>query len=333
MTNIPISLVENECNLFFSENRYTLDITSYDSKRWESDIQKYCLSSENGIISIGWECLYEDKMNHILDCISKYNSKFKLHSSNISEHPNVLSPYTNIALLHSTAFFHDFIIDTNVDYNILDNVNLCDDIIKHGINKHIFLHKPNSIKTNKYIISARRFNNSRRLIFENINIESPTGIIRPPNTDYNNLNDGNYVNTDELMNEYSKSFISLILETAVDTNRNLGYYIPMTEKTIIGFHTNTFPIVLGNRGLNKRLTELGFWTGNELYNIFDEFNDIEENFSNIVNEFDTQNNRFIQNIYNDNLDKILNNNKIIKTLFNIGRKYNRDYDEFKYLYE
>ena len=324
--NIPTSLIQEELELFYSSKNYKLDIQHDNLNVWESDIKKYCESSEKGIISIGFETLYQDKMDYIVNLIKKYNKKFKLYSSSITSNENTTSPYTYIALLHGTSFQYD-IEELNVEYNII-----------HGeptnrLKNHIFLYKSNFFKTNPYILSSRRYNSSRSEIYSRLNISNPKGIVRFSNPESHKQEDLNiYVNTEQLLREYGSSFISIILETCVDFNRNMGYYIPMTEKSLIAFNSKTLPIIVGNRGLSERLNELGFWTANKLFNIEDKSDTVHEDLVNVINNTDKLELHTIHEIYNDNFDKIENNYKLLTKLFNMGRSFNIEYSKYKYLY-
>jgi len=326
MNDIPISLVENECELFYSKYHYKINIQTQDFNLWESDIKKYCESSEYGIISIGYETLYQDKMDLIINLIRKYNDKFKLHSSNISFNKNTLSAYTYFSILHSTSFEYD-VDELNVDYSIVRGEP------NNILSRHIFLYKSNFFKTNPYIISSRRYNHSRGEIYDKLNIPNPTGIIRFTNTESDEFENMDiYVSTEQLLKEYNQSFISIVLETCVDSNRDMGYYIPMTEKTLIAFNSKTLPIIVGNRRLSNRLNELGFWTANKLFNIDDTSDDVHEHLVDVIHNIDKLKLHNIHEIYNDNFDKIENNHKLVTKLFNIGRSYNSEYSKYKYLY-
>lgn len=324
--NIPISLIHDECRLYYSDKNYKLDIQHPNLDIWESDIKKYCESSEKGIISIGCETLYQDKMDYIVNLIKKYNKKFKLYSSSITSNENTVSPYTHIALLHDTIFQYD-INELNIEYNII-----------HGeptnrLKNHIFLHKSNVFKTNPYILSSRRYNNSRDEIYSRLNIQNTKGIVRFSNPESNKKeNMSVYVNTDQLLREYESSFISIILETCVDPNRDMGYYIPMTEKTLISFNSKTLPIIVGNRRLSETLNELGFWTANELFNIEDKSDTVHEDLVDVITNIDKLELHNIHEIYNDNFNKIENNYKLLTKIFNIGRSLNNEYSKYRYLY-
>ena len=318
------SRIENECLLFYIKKHKLPIETTSDLNEWDTIIKKICLEDDEGIISIGFESLYEDKINFIIDTIKKYNKNFKLHSATITENEFLSHPFTNIALLHATSFIYDNDIlkekySTNTNNSIYD------------IDKHIFYYEYPYIKKNKYILSARRYNVTRDKIFKNLNVVQPTGIIRylnfdnPINMVENNLN--LYKNTKTLLEEYGESYLSFICETCVDPNRTMGKYIPMTEKTLLGFYFKTIPIVFGNRGLNDSLLKMGFWTANNLFDFDDTSDNSILDFTKLVSKINDLSLLEIQKIYEDNIDNIESNYNLLIELFNIGRKYNTEYND------
>lgn len=323
---LPNDIIHTECNLFYNNKTTKLQIESLDKKDWEEEVKKLCSEHETGLLSIGFECLYEDKMFHILELIKKYNPNYKLHSSTISSTDFTTNPYTNIATLHATQFVYDIEI-LNQDYNIYQEKTILNVKNSYDLSKHLFLFKSHNKKTIPYVLSARRWNVMRFQIFTNLKITNPSGIIRFVQNDnpyHDTSTYKNYINTSELMVEYDKSYISFVLETCVDNERTMGYFIPLTEKTLIAFHTKTLPIIFGCKGLNKKLNQLGFWTANEFFGFNDETNDIEE-FNNLVRKIDNLSIQEINKIYNDNINNIENNFNLLNEIFNFGRKINKEY--------
>lgn len=322
-------IINLECDWFYNKKSHKLQIESLDIDGWDDVIKKICYENEYGIITIGFECLYDEKMFYIIDLIKKYNSKFKFHSSTISEHPITTLPQTNIATLHATQFRNDIDV-LKQDYNIFVNGK----VTQYPLDKHIFLFKNIYPKTNPYILSTRRWNRMRSNIMNNLNLKNVNGIVRflefdNPNPKINSKNNL-YVNTHDLIKEYSISYISFILETCVDTNRSMGYFIPLTEKTLIAFNTKTLPIVFGCRGLNKQLNKLGFWTANSLFKFDDEIND-ENDFIEVVHKVNNMSIEMINSLYTDNIEHIENNYNLLNKIFDIGRKNNIEYFDNIYL--
>lgn len=317
-----INLIKSELDLFYSPHNYKLELSNR-VETWEYDIKKYCESSDIGIISIGQECIYEYNINKILNYIKKYNSKFKLHLGTSSYSKDTTHPYTNVALLHSTSFIND-VNFLKSDYVIGEYYS--------NLAKHIFLYENVSKKTNPYIISSRRYNLSRFKIYNKLNIKNPSGIIRfilqSPQMSALDIKNNGYTKTNFLLNEYDKTYISFILETAVDDNRTLGYFKALTEKSLIGFHTKTLPIILGCKGLNRELLNMGFWTGNELFNIDDNDINAEDRIVELVNKFNNMNINDIKRIYDDNLVNINSNFELLHKLFDLGKEFNKDYTEY-----
>lgn len=316
-------IITTECNLYYN-NISKLHIERLDKTVWDEEVKKLCSENEHGLLSIGFECLYEEKMFYLIELIKKYNPNYKLHSSNISPHEFTINPYTTIAIQHPTQFRYD-IESLKKDY-IINKKYINNHKNYHNLSTHLFLYENHHKKTIPYILAARRWNITRYNIFNNLNINNPNGIIRFLNIDNpdGKYNYEKYINTFELMEEYSKSYISFILENCVDKNRTLGYFIPCTEKTLIGFHTKTIPIIFGCKGLNKILTDIGFWTANEFFNFDDETADILE-FNKLVLKINNLKIDEIQKIYNDNIENINNNFNLLHKIFKIGRDLNREY--------
>lgn len=308
--------IRKESELYFNK-LFILPIQKDNLTEWGEFIKKVCTENDEGVISIGCECLYEDKMNFIINTIKKYNNNFKLHSSSITPNEFSLHPLTIVSLLHTTSFINDLEV-LKKDYMIHT---------EYGTTHDIFLYQTNSNQKNiNYILSSRRFNITRESIFKNIKIQNPNGIIRYLNFDNpelnlkNNLTD--YKNVNDFLSEYEYSYISFITETCVDANRTLGNFIPLTEKTLLGFYFKTLPIVFGCRGLNKLLLDNGFWTANELFNFDDTSDTAVMDFVELLTKIDKLSTFEIKKIYNDNIKNIENNHNLLMEIFNISRKLN-----------
>ena len=329
MDTTIINIIEKECGWFYNNKSHKLQIESLPFEKWSDVVKKICSNNDMGILSIGFECLYEDKMFHILELIQKYNNNFKFHSSTICSHEFATLPYTNVSTLHATQFKNDIDV-LKQDYNIFVNGK----VTQYPLDKHIFLFKNIYPKTNPYILSTRRWNRMRSNIMNNLNLKNVNGIVRflefdNPNPKINSKNNL-YVNTHDLIKEYSISYISFILETCVDPNRSMGYFIPMTEKTLIAFSTKTLPFVFGCKGLNKKLNEMGFWTANSLFD-FDDERDDETKFIKLVHMINNMSLAEVENLYFNNIEQIEENYNLLNKLFDIGRKNNIEYLDNIYL--
>jgi len=317
------SIIEKESDLYFNK-LFILPIQSDNLDEWYDYIKKVCTENNEGMITIGPECLYEDKMNFITNTIQKYNKKFKLHSSSITPNEFSAHPLTIVSLYHSTSFMNDI--------NVLKQYYTISNESGSGSIHDIFSYQTNSnLKNINYILSSRRFNTTRASIFKNIKIKNPKGIIRYLNFDDPNTNQKNnlstYKNVNDLLSEYEYSYISFITETCIDTNRTLGEFIPMTEKTLLGFYFKTLPIIFGCKGLNKLLLDNGFWTANELFNFDDTSDTAVMDFVELVTKIDKLSTLEIKKIYNDNILNIERNYKLLIEIFNISKKYNIEYKD------
>lgn len=183
------------------------------------------------------------------------------------------------------------------------------------------LYKPTS-KTNKGILSVRKYTEFRSYLFSLIDFNSFEGIIRyakwsfSPNIETVEMKskNNNFPKILEILDEYKKSYISFVIET--DLSDFMNY---LTEKTLIPFLTRTMPIVLGGKNYVKELKDMGFYVWN------DEFGFDGDSFESLSNDKAISYNKCIENynkmsksdivdMYNSNIDKIENNYKIVSEL-------------------
>ena len=183
------------------------------------------------------------------------------------------------------------------------------------------LYKPKP-KTNKGILSVRKYTKFRSYLFSLIDLNSFEGITRYAKWSFDastetiemkNKNN-NFPKILEILDEYKKSYISFVIET--DLSDFMNY---LTEKTLIAFLTRTMPIVLGGKNYVKELKDMGFYVWN------DEFGFDGDSFESLSNDKAISYNKCIENynkmsksdivdMYNSNIDKIENNYKIVSSI-------------------
>ena len=162
-------------------------------------------------------------------------------------------------------------------------------------------------KINKGILSIRARNHQRELFYQKNN-NNFDGIFR-----YNEYED---VQFGHLMTEIKESFVYFNFETLSDTNLNC-----FTEKSLLGFLSNTLPIVyLDNERRLKEYEKMGFYLFNKELDYIYASNDIEKNTNEFVKCIEKYNNlslEEIKNLFEKNYIKIKNNYKIAyEILFN-----------------
>lgn len=177
-----------------------------------------------------------------------------------------------------------------------------------------------NIKNEKTILSVRNNSYFRDEIIKKINTKS-ISIFR-----YLNINSDNNLNKSipwyDLIEEYKKSYVSIVLET--NYGKNISNYL--TEKTILSFLTGCIPIVYGQKNLIKDLENLGFWIANKDFG-FENGDDYSnqsnykiELYSKCVNNISSMDINYIKNYYQENINKIYRNWEIIYTIFNYSNK-------------
>lgn len=178
----------------------------------------------------------------------------------------------------------------------------------------------NPIKSNKGILSVRKQTYQRDYIFNNIT--EFDGIFRynkwprdfGEETKQNYLkkvNLNNFLSWSQLIDEYKSSYFSFIIESHSNSNLN-----QLSEKTLIGFLTKTIPVVLGGRGYIKELQDMGFWVGNDIFEI-DIDNTPSDSFIrydmyiDTIKKYNQLSNEAVSKIYNENYFKIQKNFEIV----------------------
>jgi hypothetical protein len=189
-------------------------------------------------------------------------------------------------------------------------------------------HYENILKSKKGIISVRKVNPTRDAIFDKIDSKKFNGTLRYirilpqfEKVSVENFTEFEYnlnknPSTTELVKEYCNSFVSFIIETDSE-NAELN---PITEKTLLGFMTQTLPVVYGGKNFVKELKDIGFYTFNEELGFStDELDygdsDKVDNFVEMINRYNQLSYSDIKNLYKKNYKKIKKNYDTIWQLF------------------
>ena len=184
---------------------------------------------------------------------------------------------------------------------------------------------PKKSKEIKGILSVRKKNEERDILFSNI--ENFDGIFRyvsfpayiGDETPEVIKNTSHFPSWKELIIEYSKSYVSFIIESF-----NGYVYNQLSEKTIIGFLTKTMPVVYGGKHYIRELKEMGFYVWNDEFgfgdgDIYDRgTSEKNKNFINSIQNYNNQSLDDIIKLYNKNLDKIEKNYQLAKIVIESG---------------
>jgi len=186
----------------------------------------------------------------------------------------------------------------------------------------------NLVKSNKSILSVRKYNVTRDEIFKKINLDNFDGIARYIRVESDlgrhkkeNLLPYHYVmndnpTTSELIKEYCKSFISFVVETDSSGSK----INPITEKTLIPFLTQSLPIVYGGANYIKELENIGFYTANNDLGFSTDsldYGDIKKvnDFANIVDKINKLSYSEVKTLYRKQYTKIKRNYDIMYELY------------------
>lgn len=317
-----MGILDKELSLFYSPNRLKLRLDTFNSKESIRRIINHLNKFENGLVSLPMEVFDDNQLDILREYILKYNSNFKIQCTTCTEVEMGTLPYTNYAVWHDIGFADE---DTIISNDLTEEH-------KYSLFKYNLVGK----KEVPYIISARKRNASRYDLYNSIiDITNYNGIVRYDDTIEgisNELQIGSYINAHQLLSEYDSTYISFVLETVYNGNRYVGECINLTEKTPIAIHTNTMPIILGNKSLNSKIVDMGFWTLNNHFN-FDDTSDIsEKELFHIFKKINNTDIDEIKELYTSNINNIHNNKEIQQFLFNKAQKYKNIYIYNKHIH-
>jgi len=194
--------------------------------------------------------VYSNGLDTLIQIISEYPDKEILISMPVSNKIKYgMEPIVN--LLHYANLHKDY-VNPMKELVIWQLGDYLPD--SHTIGYFDFINESNFknlSKSNKGILSVRKYNKTRDKIFNKINFDKFNGIIRYIRVetylgDYKreSLLPHHYEmnknpTTSELVKEYCKSFVSFVIET--DTSESP--LNPITDKTLLPFLTQSIPII------------------------------------------------------------------------------------------
>jgi len=181
-------------------------------------------------------------------------------------------------------------------------------------------------KENKFILSWRKSSESRDKIVKGL-IPNEKEIIRYHNYQPSNLSlsnppkENNYLTWETLVNEYKSSLISLVAETEYWIDDDVCKdVIPFTEKLILPLLTKSLPIIFTGSNYNDALRGMGIFTLNNYFSVEEKS---EDRFREVIEILQKLTFEEIQVIYNNNIDKIEKNYKIIMSILDYPKlKFN-----------
>jgi len=279
--------ITKELSLYHSDNSKTFLLNEIGTSKLERELKDFLSTREEGILTRKGESFRQDKLEWLQRLIEKENPNFKIQSSTLSEVEWGTHPYTNYSLWSNRYYPNE------------------------KEKSYLFKYQTENIKSINYFLSTAKKSKSRDRILNRINYLK-NGIIRYVG------NGDKYLKSNELLKLYDSSYISIILESTYNTNRFIGDCILFSEKTPIGFHTNTLPIILGNRFLNDNLKRLGFFTMNDYFGLDDSSDYAESELVNIIRKIDSSSSDDIENLYNNHIGNIKSNSELQMEIFNLN---------------
>jgi len=249
-----------------------------------------------------------DYLNDLQDVIRSYPDKeIYISCSTTSNFEFSLDPLINI------MFWRDVYTRNSIAWESGD-ISIFDEEYYKNINK-----------TNKFLFTSRKKRKIRDYVFSKLDTISNNdytyfdGIVRYAKWPEQGWEDKNWENENkdkfptllEIIDEHKKSYITFILET--DSSSCMTQ---ISEKSFFAFLTKSLPIICSTRELNKEIKEMGFFTFNHMFGFDDSSNETEnlDNFAKTIELVNQMKIDKIKKFYNNNLDKIEHNYKLITYL-------------------
>lgn len=288
------SLVDIQTDLFLTK-KYVRVFNTHTTDEIIEKVIEYSKNNPTFLLLIYFEIIFDSRdFEKIKDCINSLPNQIWIMSTTTTKHPLYVEPIVNL-LVWKEQLIDELDEKTYVPAfpnDLWENIKYKD-------------------KTTKSILSLRRKNKQRDLIYEKVK-DKDISIKRYYDNEPNKI----YPSWKELIDEYLNTYVAFVCETAYPSWTETTC---MTEKSILAFLCGNIPIILGKKRLVKELKEMGFWIANEDFG-YDEYADSLEDlaeekidlFSRCVdriNEID------IKKYYIQNIDKINNNHKIIQDSF------------------
>lgn len=251
--------------------------------------------------------LFLEKINLLIDDLNSKGSEIYLCMTTSTFHRNCLHPL--ISILH----YRDFgkVSDSADNFDFRKRIILAD---------YKLFDKP-KLKQYKSILSLRR-KTYERDIFINTFHKKLDGIFRYISSDKNAKD--KFPTYTELIDEYKKTYISIVFETATFT-----YLNSFTEKIFIAFATKTLPILYLKNGRHlDEFKSMGFFLLNDYFDYSDvcETMSESEKASKLIKVIDSVNDltlKDVEKIYAQYSIELENNFKIIADIITNNFNYNQ----------
>lgn len=287
-------LVDIQTDLFLTK-KYVRVFNTHTIDEIIQKVIEYSKNNPRFLLLIYFEIIFDSRdFEKIEKCINSLPNQIWIMSTTTTKHPLYVEPIVNL-LVWKEQLIDELDEKTYVPAfpsDLWENIKYKD-------------------KTTKSILSLRRQNKQRDLIYERVKDKDIT-IKRYYAKEPNKV----YPSWKELVDEYLNTYVVFVCETAYPSWTETTC---MTEKSILAFLCGNIPIILGKKRLVKELKEMGFWIANEDFG-YDEYADSLEDLSEEkINLFarcvDRVNKIDIKKYYIKNIDKINNNHKIIQDSF------------------
>ena len=315
MFNIEI---ENQINFFISAK-----IVDWNPRISEIDLKEIIINNNNFIFYTNQE-VYSENFDKLLNLLDEFPEK-TIYISQATSTSHRYGFYPIVNLLHFCNVDKKYYnpMKENVVWQLGKNEIGWDESY-FKFNNEIYY--KNLLKSNRGILSVRKQNPTRDVIFDNIT--KFNGILRYIKVPmyFNSVRIEDFTDVDfkmndnpstsELVKEYCKSFISFVIETDSE-NAELN---PLTEKTLLSFMTQTLPVLYGGKNYIKELNDMGFYVFNEELGFDTDMLDYSDskkinNFIKMIENYNKLSYSDIKKIYRKNYDNIKNNYDIIWQLF------------------
>lgn len=294
-------LVQIQTDLFLSK-KYVRIFNTHTTDEIIEKVVEYSKTNQTFLLLIYFEIIFDSRdFDRIEKCLNSLPNKIWIMSTTATKHPLYVEPIVNFLVWKEQLI--DEIYDNNVYVPAFPN-DLWENRKYSSETKHI-----------KSILSLRRYNKQRDMLYKKV---------KPHHVEikryHHNEPHKYYPKWDGLVDEYLNTYVSFVCET---TYPSWTETTCVTEKSILAFLCGNIPIILGKKRLVKELKEMGFWIANEYFG-YDEYIDSLDEFSEEkINAFvrcmDNVNKTDIKKFYENNIENIHNNHKIIQDSF--SKKY------------
>lgn len=263
--------------------------------------------------------------DNLISDIESHGVSYKIMSSTSSYFKNYIHPiaslfgWNGVKIDLDINWKHDG-TDIKVPTFSYDNYKPCE--------------KVNEDRKYRGILSIRKSNTNRDVLFDEYSLDIKDGISRYAKLPHHHLvtkSDSERVKEfptwSELQKEYKQSYFSFVIETRDNSkNNNETLDTSFTEKTLLGLMSGTMPIVLGYKGFVKSLEDIGIkvWNNEFGFDNADEKEDYDVNgfyyFHKCIENINKLSMDEVKDYWKQNQDIIQNNYNLVSSVVS-DRKY------------